>query len=91
MHNLRVLSKSRLFGGFKMKVITCSFNNSFFELNIELSPEEYKHSEDEIKEKLLTYANDVLKKFGQSKNINFTKYMSFEEDMSILCVFLVED
>jgi len=74
-----------------MKVLTCSFNNSFFELNIELSPEEFKQSEDVIKAKILNYANDILKKFGQSKNINFTKYMSFKEDMSILCVFLVED
>lgn len=74
-----------------MKVITCSFNNSFFELNIELSTEEFNQSEDVIKEKILTYANDVLIKFGQSKNINFTKYMSFEEDKSILCVFIVED
>lgn len=70
-----------------MKVITCSFNNSFFELNIELSPEEFNQEEDVKKEKVLNYANDLLKKFGQSKNINLTKYMSFEEDMSIICIF----
>lgn len=74
-----------------MKVITCNFNNIFFELNIELSKDEFNQSEGVIKEKILNYANEVLNKFGQSKKLSFSKYMSFDEDMTILCIFLVED
>ncbi|MBG9689666.1 hypothetical protein ABD91_01830 [Lysinibacillus sphaericus] len=74
-----------------MKVTACSFNNIKFEFNIELSKEEFNQPEDVIKDKTLNIANEILKVTGQSKNLVFSKYMSFEEDMSILCVFLVND
>ncbi len=45
-----------------MKVISCNFNNIFFELNIKLSKEEFSQSEDVIKKRLLYFSNDVLKK-----------------------------
>jgi hypothetical protein len=74
-----------------MKVITCSFNHFVFELNIELSVEEFNQAEVVIKEKTLNYATEILNTFGQPKKLVFSKYMLFDEDMTILCVFLVED
>lgn len=73
-----------------MKVTSCNFNNIFIELNIELSKQEFCQSEDVIKEKLLYFADDILKQFGQTKKLVWSKHVPFEEDMSVLCVFLIK-
>ncbi|AQX56124.1 hypothetical protein [Priestia flexa] len=71
-----------------MRVTSCNFNHIFLELNFELSQEEFCQSEDVMKEMLLCFAEDVLKKFEQTKNIVISKCELFEDDMSVLCVFL---
>lgn len=74
-----------------MKVLDCTFNNLYFELTIELSQEEYKQTEDVIKTEVFSYANELLKMFGQSKDLVFSRYIPIDEDMSIICTFAVKD
>lgn len=74
-----------------MKVLDCTFNNLYFELTIELSQEEYEQTEDVIKSEVFSYANELLKMFGQFKNLEFSRYNLNDEDMSIICTFAVKD
>lgn len=74
-----------------MKVLDCTFNNLYFELNIELSQEEYEQTEDVIKTEVFSYANELLKMFGQYKDLVFSRYIPIDEDKSIICTFAVKD
>ena len=74
-----------------MKVLDCTFNNLYFELTIELSQEEYEQTEDVIKTEVFSFANELLKMFGQFKDLVFSRYIPIDEDMSIICTFAVKD
>lgn len=91
IHMIQQLKKNNLRGKVEMKVTSCSFNSYHIELNLELSKEEFNQPEEVIKEKALILANEILEKFGQSINLVLSKYLVFDEDMSILCVFLVAE
>lgn len=91
IHMIQQLKKNNLRGKVEMKVTSCSFNSYHIELNLELSKEEFNQPEKVIKEKALILANEILEKFGQSINLVLSKYLVFDEDMSILCVFLVAE
>ena len=73
-----------------MKVNSCTFNNFKLELDFEISKELFSQSENVIKEKCLYYAEDILKKFGQSKKLVLNKHILCEDDMTILCVYLIK-
>lgn len=73
-----------------MIVNSCNFNDIFFELDIKLSKKEFIQSEKIIKERLLFFAYEILKKFGQSKKLVLSKYLKSDEDLTITCVYLIK-
>ncbi|WP_080871736.1 hypothetical protein [Oceanobacillus timonensis] len=73
-----------------VKVTNCTFNNFILEMNIEVPKELFHKLDGEIQKKCLSYAYDVLEKFGQNKELELNKFFPDENDMTVFCVYLIK-
>ncbi|MED2841312.1 hypothetical protein P4255_28130 [Bacillus wiedmannii] len=77
-----------------MKINSCEFNKLYINLDIALSPEEFRESEETLQLNVIHKVKNILHSFGHSNmeipNMKYGKFNRIDDD-SLLCTIRFEE